>query len=102
MLLMFLPFSPLAAAVPARAQTLCPSGLAAITVPYAAGGSSNVIARVVSEELGRVLGQRVAHENMVGPTARRVAKARPDGRAGGAFDIPRATQSKRANFTAVF
>jgi tripartite-type tricarboxylate transporter receptor subunit TctC len=78
----------------AVAVALCASGLAALAqdwparpmtlvVPFAAGGSSDAIARIVAEGLRAELGQPVHVENVGGAGgmlgASRVAKAPPDG-----------------------
>jgi tripartite-type tricarboxylate transporter receptor subunit TctC len=52
-------------------------------VPYAAGGNTDTMARIVSERLGTKLGQPVIVENIAGASgaigASRVAQAAPDG-----------------------
>ncbi|WP_201160102.1 tripartite tricarboxylate transporter substrate-binding protein, partial [Rhodoplanes elegans] len=54
-----------------------------MVVPFAAGGTSDVIARVVSEQMGQVLGQRIINENVPGAggstALARVARAPADG-----------------------
>jgi tripartite-type tricarboxylate transporter receptor subunit TctC len=54
-----------------------------LTVPFAAGGPTDVIARLVAEGMGRDLGQAAVVENITGAggtiAAARVATARPDG-----------------------
>src|SRR6266480_343504 len=54
-----------------------------MVVPYAAGGTTDVIARILSPRLSEILGQQVIVENMGGAGgmtgASRVAKAAPDG-----------------------
>jgi tripartite-type tricarboxylate transporter receptor subunit TctC len=71
-----------AAAGPAPAETY-PSRVLRMIVPYPPGGPTDVIARVVAEELGRSLGQNVIVENLAGASGaigtRAVAKAEPDG-----------------------
>lgn len=73
----------LALAVPALAQDGYPNKPITMIVPFAAGGSSDVIARLVGDEMGRVLGQRIVMENMAGAggatALTRAAKADPDG-----------------------
>lgn len=54
-----------------------------LVVPFAAGGTTDIVARVVSEPMGKALGKPVVVENKAGAggivgTAE-VAKARPDG-----------------------
>ena len=74
-----------ATAAPAalRAQDRYPSRPVTIIVPWAPGGSTDILARAVAEPLQRSLGQPVVVENRsgasgnVGSTA--VARARPDG-----------------------
>jgi tripartite-type tricarboxylate transporter receptor subunit TctC len=72
-----------ACAVPAMAQDNYPSKPITMIVPFAAGGSSDVIARLVGDEMGRVLGQRIVMENMAGAggatALTRAARAEPDG-----------------------
>ena len=72
-----------AACFPAAAQEAYPSRPITMVVPFAPGGSSDVIARIVGEELGRAIGQRIVHENVAGAGGTvglaRVAQARPDG-----------------------
>ena len=52
-------------------------------VPYAAGGSVDVVARVVANKLGERLGQTVVIENVAGAGGvtgtQRAARAEPDG-----------------------
>src|SRR5688572_3939312 len=71
------------AAAPAPAQDKYPSKPINMLVPFAAGGSSDVIARLVGDEMGRVLGQRIVMENMAGAggatALTRAARAEPDG-----------------------
>ena len=66
----------------AAAQTY-PSRVIKMVVPYPAGGPTDVIARIVAEELGQDLGQNVVVENLAGASGaigtRTVAKAEPDG-----------------------
>src|SRR5690606_14948576 len=54
-----------------------------LIVPWAAGGSTDILARVLSEHLGRSLGQRFVVENRPGASgnigSNVVARARPDG-----------------------
>ena len=71
------------AVLPAQAQDKYPSKPINMLVPFAAGGSSDVIARLVGEEMSRVLGQRIVMENMGGAggatALTRAARAEPDG-----------------------
>ena len=52
-------------------------------VPFAAGGTSDVIARAVAEEMGKALGQPIVIENVAGAggstALARAARAEPDG-----------------------
>jgi tripartite-type tricarboxylate transporter receptor subunit TctC len=67
----------------AQAQDSYPNKPINMIVPFAAGGASDVIARLVSDELGRVIGQRIVNENMGGAggtiALARAAQAAPDG-----------------------
>src|SRR5215831_2264570 len=69
-------------AVPAAAQTW-PNRPLTMVVPYAPGGSTDLVARLVAPGLGAALGQPVLVENMAGvggiAGVSRVAKAAPDG-----------------------
>jgi tripartite-type tricarboxylate transporter receptor subunit TctC len=69
-------------AVAAHAQDY-PKRSITMIVPFAAGGTSDVIARVVAEEMTKSLGQPIVIENVAGAGgstgASRVAKAAPDG-----------------------
>lgn len=60
-----------------------PSRIIKMVVPYPAGGPTDVIARIVAEEMGKELGQNVIVENLAGASGavgtRAVAKAEPDG-----------------------
>jgi tripartite-type tricarboxylate transporter receptor subunit TctC len=60
-----------------------PNRIIKMVVPYPAGGPTDAIARIVSEEMGRTLGQNVIVENVAGASGaigtRAVAKADPDG-----------------------
>jgi tripartite-type tricarboxylate transporter receptor subunit TctC len=70
-------------AVPASADDSYPSRPVTMIVPFAAGGSSDVIARLIADQMGTVLGQRILIENVVGAggsvAVARAAKAAPDG-----------------------
>jgi tripartite-type tricarboxylate transporter receptor subunit TctC len=76
-----------AAALPAmpriaRAQAY-PTRLITIVVPYAAGGPTDVIGRILAERMRAALGQTVIVENVTGANGTigvgRVARATPDG-----------------------
>jgi len=66
----------------AEAQSF-PSRPVTMIVPFAAGGPTDVIARVIGERMGQSLGQPVVIENVTGAggtiAAGRVARAAPDG-----------------------
>jgi tripartite-type tricarboxylate transporter receptor subunit TctC len=71
-----------ALAIPAQAQDF-PKHPITMIVPFAAGGTSDVIARAVAEEMGKVLGQPVVIENVAGAggstALARAARADADG-----------------------
>ncbi|HKS61533.1 MAG TPA: tripartite tricarboxylate transporter substrate-binding protein, partial [Xanthobacteraceae bacterium] len=62
---------------------LFPSRPLTMVVPYAAGGTFDVIARIVAARMGELLGQPVVVENTTGAGgvigATRVINAKPDG-----------------------
>jgi tripartite-type tricarboxylate transporter receptor subunit TctC len=70
-------------AATASAQDNYPSRQITLIAPFAAGGSTDLVARVISEGLRAKLGQIVIVENKPGGTgvvgAREVVKAEPDG-----------------------
>jgi tripartite-type tricarboxylate transporter receptor subunit TctC len=72
----------LLAGTPAAAQTF-PGKTIHLVVPYAAGGTGDIVARVVSEKLSIALGQSVVVENRPGASgavgSKAVAAAAPDG-----------------------
>jgi tripartite-type tricarboxylate transporter receptor subunit TctC len=72
----------LAAAIPARAQVY-PSRPITIVVPFAPGGATDVLPRMLGERLRAALGQPVIIENVSGAGGTigldRVARAAPDG-----------------------
>ena len=70
--------------LPVRAQTQAwPSKPIKLVVPYAPGGTTDVVARMVAEYLGKQLGQNIIVDNKPGKGAMvgtaLVAKAAPDG-----------------------
>src|SRR6476619_6024591 len=60
-----------------------PSRPITVIVPFPAGGPSDVVARIVTEQMGKVLGQTMVIENVGGAGgtigSARVASAAPDG-----------------------
>ncbi len=70
------------AAGPVLAQDY-PSRPITVIVPFAAGGPTDVITRIVSEHMSRTLGQQLVVENIVGAggttASARAARATPDG-----------------------
>src|SRR5947207_8662886 len=83
----FLHLAARAAALPtlsriARAQTY-PVRPVTVIVPFAAGGSTDVIARIVGEHISRTLGQQLIIENIAGAGgttgSTRAMRANPDG-----------------------
>jgi tripartite-type tricarboxylate transporter receptor subunit TctC len=75
-------FAQFATALPIFAQSY-PSRPITLIVPYAAGGSVDVVARVVASKLAEKLGQNVVIENVAGAGGvtgtQRAARAEPDG-----------------------
>jgi tripartite-type tricarboxylate transporter receptor subunit TctC len=80
----------LTAALAAALATLAGPALAAyperpvtVVVPFAAGGATDVIARIYADHMSRTLGQQLVIENVTGAggtiAATRVARATPDG-----------------------
>src|SRR5262245_66612247 len=81
--LAFAVVAPIALAAPTHAQDGYPNRASTMIVPFAAGGSTDVIGRVVADGLRQVLGQSVVVDNRGGAggslgTAA-LAKAAPDG-----------------------
>ena len=72
----------LAAVGPAAAQTY-PDRPVTLVVPFAAGGPTDIVARMMSVPMSKSLGQQVTVENTVGAggtiAATRVARSKPDG-----------------------
>jgi tripartite-type tricarboxylate transporter receptor subunit TctC len=68
--------------VTAHAQTY-PSHPITVIVPFAAGGPTDIIARIVGESMGKTLGQQLVIENVAGAGGTtgttRAAQAAPDG-----------------------
>ena len=72
------------AAGPAAAQTDdYPRRPVTLIVPFAAGGPTDVISRIISDHMSRTLGQSIVIENMLGAggttASTRAARATPDG-----------------------
>ena len=71
-----------AVAAPVRAQDY-PNHSVTVVVPFPAGGPSDVVARIVADQMGKVLGQTLVIENVGGAGGTlgsgRVAAAPPDG-----------------------
>jgi tripartite-type tricarboxylate transporter receptor subunit TctC len=71
-----------AGAMPARAQDY-PSRPITVIVPFPAGGASDVVARIVTNQMAKILGQSIVIENVGGAGgtigSARVAAAAPDG-----------------------
>ena len=67
---------------PVSAQTF-PTRTITMVVPFAAGGSTDVVARIIAQKMSEGLGQQVIVENVAGAGgstgAARVVKADPDG-----------------------
>ena len=70
------------AVAPAAAQTF-PSRPITMVVPFAPGGPTDIVARLVAERMSATLGQQVVVENVAGAAgttgAARVSRAEPDG-----------------------
>lgn len=69
--------------VVAQAQAAFPERPVTLVVPFAAGGSTDVVARVIAEKMSADLGQQVIVQNVAGAGgslgAGNVARAEPDG-----------------------
>jgi tripartite-type tricarboxylate transporter receptor subunit TctC len=75
----------LALAAPAQSQTKYPERPITMIVPFAAGGPTDIIARIVGESMSKTLGQQVVVENVAG--------------AGGTTGITRALTSAPDGYT---
>ncbi len=75
--------SALACAAPSFAQSTWPRQSVRFVVPFAPGGTSEIVARTVAAELSKQLGQTVYVDNKGGgagiPAMQEVARATPDG-----------------------
>ena len=71
------------AAAPAAAQSDYPRRSITLIVPFAAGGPTDIVARIVGEHMSRTLGQQLIIENVVGAggttASTRAMRANPDG-----------------------
>jgi tripartite-type tricarboxylate transporter receptor subunit TctC len=69
--------------LPASAQTDYPRRTVTLIVPFAAGGPTDIVARIAGEHLSRTLGQQVVIENVLGAggttASARAMRANPDG-----------------------
>jgi len=69
--------------LPAQAQPSYPDKPVTLVVPFAAGGPTDVVARMIAIPMGKTLGQGVVVENAVGAggtiAAAKVARAAPNG-----------------------
>ncbi len=76
-------FALAAAIAPAAAQSDYPRRQITLIVPFAAGGPTDIVARIVGEHMARTLGQPVIIENIVGAggttASTRAMRAQPDG-----------------------
>ena len=71
------------AVVSAQAQDRYPTRPITIVVPFAAGGPTDILARLIGQSIGPMLGQQIVVEDVTGAGgtigATRVARAEPDG-----------------------
>ncbi len=69
--------------LPAPGRAAYPERPVTLVVPFAAGGPTDVVARIVAEHMSRTLGQQIVVENVAGAggttASLRVAQAAPDG-----------------------
>jgi tripartite-type tricarboxylate transporter receptor subunit TctC len=68
---------------PAASQADYPSRPVTLIVPFAAGGPTDIVARIVSENMAKTIGQTIVIENVVGAggttASTRAKRAAPDG-----------------------
>lgn len=68
--------------IPVAAQTF-PDRAITVVVPYAPGGNTDVVGRIVTEQMSSILGQKMLIENVAGAGgstgSARVSRATPDG-----------------------
>ncbi len=66
-----------------HAQDTYPARPITMIVPFAPGGTSDVIARIISEQMSQIIGQRIVPENIAGAggstALTRLSRAAPDG-----------------------
>jgi tripartite-type tricarboxylate transporter receptor subunit TctC len=71
------------AAVPGLAQTDYPRRTITLIVPFAAGGPTDIVARITGEHMSRTLGQQIVIENVLGAggttASTRAMRSNPDG-----------------------
>jgi tripartite-type tricarboxylate transporter receptor subunit TctC len=76
-------FAALAAGAGSAFAQSYPSRPVTVIVPFAAGGATDVTARIVGEHMSRTLGQRIIVENVIGAGgtvgSARAMRANPDG-----------------------
>jgi tripartite-type tricarboxylate transporter receptor subunit TctC len=58
-----------------------PSKVVTMIVPFAAGGPTDTVARLISQSMGTALKQQVIVENVGGASARKPSKKKRDGQA---------------------
>jgi tripartite-type tricarboxylate transporter receptor subunit TctC len=75
--------APMALATPALAQAPWPNRPIRLVIPFATGGTTDIIGRLMADEMGRFLGQPIVADNRPGAGATLgtglVAQAAPDG-----------------------
>jgi tripartite-type tricarboxylate transporter receptor subunit TctC len=76
-------FAALAATTGAAMAQAFPNRQMSMVVPFAAGGPTDTLARIVAEKMGQILGQQITIENIGGAGgmtgSSKVAKSAPDG-----------------------